>query len=61
VTTRHRLWPLSQPAGSTAKWLAAGAAGEAVVSDSADIDFHGDVPAAGAILGQADHHQAKRL
>src|ERR1700722_20762739 len=31
------------------------------VGDSADIDVQGYVPAAGAVLGQADHHQAERL
>jgi hypothetical protein len=31
------------------------------VGDSADIDFHGDVPGGGAVFGQADHHQAERL
>src|SRR5471030_2989801 len=31
------------------------------VGDSADIDVQGDVEGAGAVLGQADHHQAERL
>jgi non-heme chloroperoxidase len=31
------------------------------VDDSADIEVQGDVPGAGAVFGQADHHQAKRL
>lgn len=30
-------------------------------ADSADIDFHREVPGAGAVFGQADHHQAERL
>lgn len=32
-----------------------------IPGDSADIDFHGDVPASGPVLGEADHHQAQRL
>ena len=28
---------------------------------SADIDFYGDVPSAGAAFGKADHHQAEHL
>ena len=31
------------------------------VGDSADIDVQGDVPGAGAVFRQADHHQAERL
>ena len=31
------------------------------VGDSADIDVQGDVPGAGAVLGQANHHQTERL
>ena len=27
------------------------------VGDSADIDFHGDIPGAGAVFGQADHYR----
>src|SRR5690606_33968018 len=31
------------------------------VGCSAEIDVHGEIPGAGAVFGQADHHQAERL